>query len=178
MDRCRKLVIFIVIIANCILIYGQKDAHFYLTMNTDNKTNGNFPLTLLITNAGKDTVSIVDFNPYVFHTGWDLSSFTWELRTLSDTVPETATVIAPPFGGVLVRIKENNKTISVSEFELLNNGITVVIPPDSTFVSYIHLHNPYITYKEGYYKLYLYYGKEKVTDLVVYYPFKKRKNNK
>jgi len=124
-----------------------KDVFFYMTMRVDKakKNSQYYPLTLLIDNQSKDSVRIRNFNKYIFHKldyTRNRKTFYWEFLTTSNRVPDDILII----------------TGATPNDQALGEGMVIIIPPNSTFVSDIYIrYSSFIRYGKGYYKLCLYY---------------------
>ena len=162
MVRFRKILFYIVTILfiNCPHTHGQNistplsDSVFcYLTADKNVREKGGY--NLIIHNGSRDSIFIEGFNKYIFHVSAfhfkrkENRVFFWNLLTISNQKPKDIVMILP-----------DATTTPPQKKQMDEKNKTIIIPPDSIFVSDVYmLHSPFVTYPKGYYKLCLYYEK-------------------
>lgn len=160
MDRYHKFLLYVITILsiNCFHIYGQnistplKDSVFcYLTINKEVREHNAY--NLFMYNGSRDTVFIEDFNKYIVHEASfyykrkENRAFFWNFFTVSNQKPEDVLMLFP-----------NSLNIKTPKKQQDEKNKTIIIPPDSLFVSDVYmLHSSFVAYPRGYYKLCLYY---------------------
>ena len=151
MDQYRKLIITLCLllsINNLMQSQIVSDSMFYYL--TPNVKNG-FSMRLFIHNANSDSVWIADFNRHIVHSSafsfkkTQERIFYWDLLTLSNQEVQDIITIMPSF------------EITTSKKRVEEKNVSIVIPPNSTFVSDVYmLYSPFVAYPKGYYKLCLF----------------------
>jgi hypothetical protein len=167
----RKLLLLLIatFIVTCPYVQGQNisvpydDVYVYLTAREGRTARNAY--NLFIYNNSKDTVSVENFNRYIVHASTfnfirqEGVAFFWQLLTLSNQKPEDIAIItggSPNIRKLRDQVEGDNKTI--------------VVPPDSLFISEVYMLQPIsMAYPKGYYKLCLFCAKtnECIAEIIV-----------
>ena len=174
MSRHRNIIISCVLLLMNIAAQAQlpDSVYCYLTKNIKTVKKKSYSTTeLLIYNSSKDTVVIEGFSELIPHVSSndERKAFYWDYVTISNEEPTHDNVIATldlQLSGIII----NGKRVSVSELEKKK---TIVVPPNSLFVPYIHMlpHGGF-NYLKGYYKLRLHYYENIVAEMIIEYSSK------
>jgi len=135
----------------------SEEVYCYLTLKANNqekKQKHYHSMKLFIYNNSRDTFFIDNFHQCIHHIRGvnyyrkeEEREFYWELLTIDNQIPKDIVVVL----SLIVKSKPHKH---------LGKNISVVIPPDSLFVSDVFmLSSTFLGYLKGYYKLCLYYEK-------------------
>ena len=161
----QKFIVCFLLFLICFVSKGQEkcttmyeEVFFYLAPTSSKvkkKENYYYPLTLLIENRSKNSITIESFNKKIYHKE-DYAknkTFFWDFFTLSDEKPNDIVIITvfPSYPFETFVEKKQKKQKDANDFD-------IIIAPNTVFeIEILVMFSIYRGYPKGYYKLCLYY---------------------